>query len=64
MNKKKLIILSHNLFVESYFKDSVIPSKIRNLDIVTNKKNFNLNKLIKESKIDCNVHVTVNQNFV
>ena len=40
MNKKKLIILSHNLFVESYFKDSVIPSKIRNLDIVTNKKNF------------------------
>ena len=57
MNKKNLIIISHNLFVESYFNDSVIPSKVKSLDIVTNKKNSNLNKLIKNSKIKCNVHV-------
>ena len=38
MNKKKLIILSDIKFLESYIQESVIPSKIKYFDIITNKK--------------------------
>ena len=57
MNKSKLIILSDSFFAEAFLKESIIPSNIKKLDLVTNKKNTKLNRLIKNSKIDCNVHV-------
>ena len=56
MNKSKLIILSDSLFVEAFIKDSIIPSNIKKLDLITNKKNSKLNKILKNNKIECNIH--------
>ncbi len=57
MNKKKLIILSDHVFAEAYIQNSVLPAKINKFDLITNKKNENLLKLIKFHKINCNIHI-------
>jgi methionyl-tRNA formyltransferase len=60
MNKKKLIFLSHERFAEEYIRDSIIPSKINKFDLITNKNNIKILKLLKNHKIECNIHVVKN----
>ena len=55
MNKRKLILLSDKTFLESYIHDSVIPSKIKNFDVITNEKNPKLSKLLKN--YNCKIYV-------
>ena len=57
MNKKKLIIVSHNSFAESYLRDSVIPAKIKKLDLIINEKNSKIENLIKIKRIECKIHI-------
>lgn len=57
MNKKKLIIISNERFAELYLRDSIIPSKIRSLDLVIDKKTPKISKLLKQYKINCQIHV-------
>ena len=39
MIKKKLVIISDFYFALSYLKESIIPSNIKEFDIITNKRN-------------------------
>ena len=57
MIKKKLVIISDFYFALSYLKESIIPSSIKEFDIITNKRNPKFLELVKSNKIDCKFHL-------
>ena len=57
MIKKKLVIISDFYFALSYLKESIIPSNIKEFDIITNKRNPKFLELVKTNKIDCKFHL-------
>ncbi len=57
MIKKKLVIISDFYFALPYLKESIIPSNIKEFDIITNKRNPKFLELVKTNKIDCKFHL-------
>ena len=51
MNRKKLIIISDERFIENYIIDSILPSNIKNVCLITNKINPKIKKILKYNKI-------------
>ena len=60
MNKKKLIIVTISNWAKLYIEESIWPLKIKKFDLITDKKNNELMKFIRENNIDCNLHIRGN----
>ena len=60
MNKKKLIIVTISNWAKLYIEESILPSKIKKFDLITDKKNNELINFIRENNIDCNLHIRGN----
>ena len=57
MNRKKLIIISDERFIENYIIDSILPSNIKNVCLITNKINPKIKKILKYNKIKFQFYV-------
>ena len=57
MNRKKLIIISDERFIENYIIYSILPSNIKNVCLITNKINPKIKKILKYNKIKFQFYV-------
>lgn len=58
MNKKKAIIIINTYWLKEYIAESIIPSKIKNVEIIINKKDKSIKEYLKDIKVDFKIHIT------